>query len=87
MANQYDDETPYGARNLYQVFLKRIRVESCIVADDKFAGHWQEEHLQRSTESLRVGSVKASTTEVIGVERAPEGFVGMLNGQRMGRLC
>lgn len=86
MVSQYNNETPYGVRNLYQVILKRIRFEGFNVADDKFAGPWKEEHLRRSTELLRDGSLKAFTTEVAGVEKAPEGFVGMLNGQGMGKV-
>lgn len=35
---------------------------------------------------LRQGSLKVFTTEVVGVERAAEGFVGMLNGQGLGKV-
>ena len=86
MVSQYNNETPYGVKNLYQVILKRIRFEGFIVADDEFAGPWKEEHLRRTTEMLREGSLKTFTTEVVGVERAPEGFVGMLRGQGLGKL-
>lgn len=86
MVSQYNNETPYGVKNLYQVILKRIRFEGFIVADDKFAGPWKEEHLRRSTEMLKEGSLKAFTTDVVGVERAHEGFVGMLKGHGSGKV-
>ena len=86
MVSQYNNETPYGVKNLYQVILKRIRFEGFLVTDDKFAGPWKEEHLRRSTEMLRQGSLKVFTTEVVGVERAAEGFVGMLEGQSLGKV-
>ena len=86
MVGQYNNETPYAIRNLYQVILKRIRFEGFIVADDMFAGPWKEEHLRRTTEMLREGSLKVFTTKIVGVERAAEGFVGMLNGKGLGKV-
>ena len=86
MVSRYNNEAPYRVRNLCQVILKRITFGVLIVADKKFPGPWKEEHLRRSTEMLKEGLLKAFTVEVAGVERAPGGFVGTLNGQDMGKV-
>ena len=86
MVSQYNNETPYGVKSLYQVILKRLRFEGFLASDEEFVGPWKEEHLRRSTDMLRQGSLKVFTTEVVGVERAAEGFVGMLKGQGLGKV-
>ena len=72
-----------GARNLFLVVTKRLRMEGFIVSD----------HYDRLTAFLaevgpwvRDGSVRYRETVVDGIENAPAAFIGLLAGENTGKM-
>ncbi|MGZ8688167.1 MAG: NADP-dependent oxidoreductase [Gaiellaceae bacterium] len=82
--SQYNATEPQpGPRNLFMVVSKRLRVEGFIISDhyDRYPdfladmGGW-----------LRDGKVRYRETVVEGIEHAPDAFVGLLQGDNVGKM-
>lgn len=82
--SQYNATEPQpGPRNLFMVVTKRLRLEGFIIFDhyDRYPdfladmGGW-----------LRDGKVRYRETVVDGIEHAPEAFVGLLQGDNVGKM-
>jgi NADPH-dependent curcumin reductase CurA len=66
-------------------FLKRrVRVQGFIIFDD-YGSHFGEFQKQMS-EWLAAGKIKYREDVVEGLERAPEAFIGLLQGKNFGKL-
>jgi NADPH-dependent curcumin reductase CurA len=81
---QYNDTEPApGPRNMIQVVGKRLSLRGFIVLDhfDRYpdfvseVGGW-----------LRGGDVQVRETVVDGIENMPEAFIGLLNGDNIGKM-
>ena len=72
-----------GPRNLFMVVTKRLRMEGFIVSDhaDRFPAF-----LADVAPLVAEGTIRHRETIVDGIERAPEAFIGMLEGANVGKM-
>ena len=68
-----------------QIIAKRILMQGFVVGDANFGPKYGKDHQQKVSAWLADGSVKAKLHETRGIEKAAEGFVGMLNGENFGK--
>jgi NADPH-dependent curcumin reductase CurA len=87
MISQYNlpPKQQYGVRGLTSIVGKRLTVRGFIVSDPDMGPKWSAEHQKNLTQWLRDGKFKALTSETVGIENGPEGFVGMLKGENFGK--
>jgi NADPH-dependent curcumin reductase CurA len=81
--SQYNLERPErGPRFLWHLIVKRARVEGFLVFDfqDRFP-----EALKQMAAWVRSGKVSYREDVVDGLENAPSAFIGMLNGENIGK--
>jgi NADPH-dependent curcumin reductase CurA len=88
IAHYNDTEAPVGKDRTAQVmatFLKRrVRVQGFIIFDD-YGQHFEEFRKQMS-EWFESGKIKYREDVVAGLEKAPEAFIGLLEGRNFGKL-
>lgn len=72
-----------GPRNLFMVVTKRLRMQGFIVSDhaDRFPAF-----LAEVAPRVADGTIRHRETVVDGIERAPEAFIGMLEGANVGKM-
>lgn len=75
------DRTPLLMRTL---LTKRIRMQGFIIFQDY--GHRLGEFLRIMPEWLRTGRIKVREDMVEGLEKAPQAFIGLLEGRNFGKL-
>lgn len=63
---------------------KRIRMQGFIIGLDY--GHRIKEFQQQMNKWVAAGKVHYREQEIIGLEQAPEAFIGLLNGKNFGKL-
>lgn len=81
--SQYNSEKPeMGPRWLNQLIVKQAKVEGFLVR--QFSDRYEEAYKQLG-HWLRDGKVKYRETVVEGIENAPRAFIGMLEGQNIGK--
>ena len=81
--SQYNSTAPeMGPRWLGQLIAKQIRVEGFLVK--QFAGRAEEGYRQLAT-WLHDGKIQYREDVVTGIENAPNAFIGMLQGQNIGK--
>lgn len=66
------------------ILVKRIKVQGFIIFDDY--GHRYDEFAKSMTEMLGTGKIHYREQIIEDLERAPEAFIGMLQGQNFGKL-
>jgi NADPH-dependent curcumin reductase CurA len=84
MVSQYNAEQPYGIKNLISVIPKRVLIQGFIATD-----HYKElyeKFLKDMNEWFKSSKLKYKEEFVIGIENAPEAFLGMLNGKNFGKV-
>jgi NADPH-dependent curcumin reductase CurA len=82
--SRYNDPEPApGPRNLSMLFTKRLTVRGFIIADhyDRFG-----DFLAAVAPLVRDGRVRYRETVVDGIERAPRAFIGLLQGENIGKM-
>ena len=81
--SQYNlDKPELGPRLLWKLIEKRAKVQGFLVLD--YAARFKEGAAQLA-EWLRSGKLKYRETVVQGLENAPRAFLGMLQGQNIGK--
>ena len=72
-----------GPRNLFLVVTKRLRMQGYIIFDhfDRFPAF-----LAEVAPAVADGSIRHRETIVDGIERAPEAFIGLLEGANVGKM-
>ena len=72
-----------GPRNLFMVVTKRLRMQGFIVSDhaDRFPAF-----LAEVAPLVAEGTIRHRETIVDGIEKAPEAFIGMLDGANVGKM-
>ncbi len=72
-----------GPRNLFMVVTKRLRMQGYIISDhaDRFTAF-----LSEVAPLVADGTIRHRETVVDGIERAPEAFIGMLEGANIGKM-
>ena len=88
IAHYNDTESPQGRDRTAQVmatFLKRrVRAQGFIIFDDY--GSRYGEFQKQMSEWFKAGKIKYVEDVVEGLERAPEAFMGLLQGKNFGKL-
>jgi len=83
MISQYNTTNPEPIHNLIQLIFKRIRMQGFVVMDS--IAEYQERFFKDVTAWLNDGSVVYKEDVAVGIEKAPEAFVGMLQGKNFGK--
>jgi len=83
MVAEYNDVDPRPGPNLMSVVRKRLKIQGFIVSDQ-----WQRfgEYRAMAAPLLKSGELKYREDMVESLERAPEAFVGLLQGRNFGKL-
>src|SRR5215469_11104205 len=83
MVSEYNDLEPRPGPNLMAAVRKRLRIQGFIVSDQ-----WQRfgEYRAMAAPLVRSGQIKYREDVVEGLERAPEAFIGLLQGRNFGKL-
>jgi len=87
MVSQYSasEDQKYGIKNLMNVVSKRLTIRGFIVGDKDFGPKYAKKHNEFVSKWLHEGSFKALTSVTEGIDNAPEGLVGMLQGKNFGK--
>ena len=83
MVSEYNDLEPRLGPNLMAAMRKRLRIQGFIVSD-----HWQRfgEYRAMVAPLVRSGELRFREDIVEGLDRAPEAFIGLLEGRNFGKL-
>lgn len=83
MVAEYNDIEPRPGPNLMAVVRKRLKIQGFIVSDQ-----WQRfaEYRSMAAPLLKSGELKYREDVVDGLDRAPEAFIGLLQGHNFGKL-
>jgi NADPH-dependent curcumin reductase CurA len=82
--SRYNDPEPApGPRNLFMLFTKRLTVRGFIITDhyDRYP-----EFLAEVGPLVRDGRLRYRETVVDGIENAPRAFIGLLQGENVGKM-
>jgi len=83
MISEYNDTSPRPGPNLAAVVRKRIKIQGFIVSDQRQrAGEFQA----MASPLVKSGHLRYREDIVDGLERAPEAFIGLLQGRNFGKL-
>lgn len=87
MVSEYNkaDSDRYGIRNLMSVVGKRITMRGFIVGDENMGPRYVKDRNDKVAKWLQDGSFKAKISVTDGIDNAPEGFIGMLQGKNFGK--
>jgi NADPH-dependent curcumin reductase CurA len=75
----------YGIKNLMNVIAKRLTIRGFIVGDADMGPKYYTQRNENISKWLHEGSIKAKMSVTEGIDNAPEGFVGMLQGKNFGK--
>ena len=83
MVSEYNDVTPRPGPNLMAAVRKRLKIQGFIISDQ-----WQRfgEYRAMAAPLVRSGELRYREDIVEGLERAPEAFIGLLQGRNFGKL-
>jgi NADPH-dependent curcumin reductase CurA len=87
MVSEYNtpETERYGIKNLMQIVGKRLTIRGFIVGDENMGPRYRKERDENIAKWLHEGTFKAKTSVTDGIENAPEGFIGMLQGKNFGK--
>jgi NADPH-dependent curcumin reductase len=83
MIAEYNDREPRPGPNLGAVVRKRLNIQGFIVSDQR---HRQAEFRAFAAPLVRSGQIRYREDIVDGLERAPDAFIGLLQGRNFGKL-
>ena len=83
MVAEYNDIDPRPGPNLMSAVRKRLKIQGFIVSDQ-----WQRfaEYRSMAAPLLKSGELKYREDILDGLDRAPEAFIGLLQGRNFGKL-
>lgn len=83
LISEYNATEPPPGPNLRSVLVNRVRVKGFIISDhaDRFP-----DFLRDCTRWYREGKLKCREDVVVGLENAPQAFIGLLKGRNFGKL-
>lgn len=83
MISGYNDTEPKpGPRNLFKIIGKRLRLQGLIVRDHQ---DLQEQFIDQMSRWVREGKIHWEETITEGIENAPAAFIGLFEGDKMGK--
>lgn len=74
-----------GIQGIQQVLTKTLKMEGFLVSLPEFGPAYYMEHQQKMQAWIADGSVKALLHVTEGIDKAAEGFVGLLKGENFGK--
>jgi NADPH-dependent curcumin reductase CurA len=80
--SQYNDEQPYGVRNLRSLLVNRVKVQGFIVSDHMAL--WPRA-LAELTAWFAAGRLQYRETITDGLDNAPHAFIALLRGDKLGK--
>ena len=80
--SQYNEETPYGIRNLMPLIVKRGRILGFSV---RYHEHRLPDYIAEMSEWLREGRITYREHVTKGIENGPAALVGMMRGENIGK--
>jgi len=83
MVSEYNDVEPRPGPNLMTAVRKRLKIQGFIVSDQR---QRFGEYRAMAAPLVRKGELKYREDIVEGLERAPEAFIGLLQGRNFGKL-
>ncbi|KAI1312600.1 hypothetical protein EDD11_002946 [Mortierella claussenii] len=83
MISVYNTPHPYGVKNLFHIIGKRITMRGFIVTD--FAEECGADFVKDVSSWLSNGEIIYKEDIAVGIENAPDAFVGMLKGKNFGK--
>jgi NADPH-dependent curcumin reductase CurA len=75
----------HGIKNLMQIVAKRLTIRGFIVGDENMGPKYRKARDENIAKWLREGTFKEKMSVTEGIDNAPEGFVGMLQGKNFGK--
>lgn len=85
--SQYSaDEKPYGPSNIYNLLMKRARIEGFIVLDYAADARWWAIAEEQLIQWHLQGRLKYRLDIVTGLERAPQAMTRLFDGSNTGKL-
>lgn len=60
-------------------------MQGFIVSDKDFGERWDAEHQTNVQQWIKDGTIKAITSEVVGIENSAEGLIGLFQGDNFGK--
>ncbi|KAI1654155.1 NAD(P)-binding protein [Daldinia decipiens] len=75
----------YGVKNLTQLIARLLTMQGFLVGQPEFGPAYFEEHQQQVQKWIAEGSFKAKLHVTEGIDKAAEGFVGLLKGDNFGK--
>ena len=83
MVAEYNDVEPRPGPNLMAAVRKRLKIQGFIVSDQ-----WQRwgEYRAMAAPLVKSGALKYREDIIDGLDRAPEAFIGLLQGRNFGKL-
>jgi NADPH-dependent curcumin reductase CurA len=75
----------HGIKNLMQIVAKRLTIRGFIVGDDNMGPKYRKARDENIAKWLHEGTFKEKMSVTEGIDNAPEGFVGMLQGKNFGK--
>ncbi len=78
-----EEKPPPGPSNLFNVVTKRLTIKGLLVLD--WLDRWMDFEKEVS-EHYRAGNLKNRETMVEGLERAVDAFIGLFEGQNVGKM-
>ncbi|CAI6099061.1 unnamed protein product [Clonostachys chloroleuca] len=78
-------EERVGIKGLRNVISKQLILQGFLVFNPKFGPAYFKEHQEKFQKWLAEGSVKAKLHITDGIDRAPEGLVGIFKGENFGK--
>lgn len=87
MVSQYNlaPKEHYPIRDMMSFVAKRLKMQGFIVNDPNMGPLYAKEHQEKLQQWIHEGKFKVKMSTTKGIENAPAGFVGMLNGENFGK--
>ena len=92
MVSQYNStaegstsEGQYGVKNLFQLVSQGLTMRGFQVGDKDLGPKWVDKHESRVRKWIEEGSMKVVMSEMVGIEKGAEAFLGMLQGKNLGK--
>ncbi|KAI9163814.1 zinc-binding dehydrogenase [Paramyrothecium foliicola] len=74
-----------GVKGLFQIVSKQITMQGFLVGRPGFGPDYAKEHREKLSQWIKEGTVTVKLSVTDGIDKAADGFVGMLQGKNFGK--